>query len=289
VVVDDGGRDGSYDYVQGLAADEPRLKPLRIENSGQTAAQTAGCAVAAGDVVLLLDDDVIPGPGLVTGHAGHHAGAGGVVVIGYMPIKLDGHVTSSSFSTELYAQEYERAVQRYLDDPSSILRGLWMGNLSMRRDDCTRIGLYNPRFGSIADYYHVDRDFGLRCLEGGLTGVHDRELRGQHLHTRSLRSFLSSARAQGAGLIGLHANHAETLGPITPATFSDDLPEPVRAFVRATAHETVRAPAIFVLSAWVRLAGAAKQTRLQLPAARVARRIEQQRGALDAIENKLFD
>lgn len=289
IVVDDGGDDGSFEYVAGLAAQDPRLKPLRIDNSGQTAAQTAGCEIAVGDVVFLLDDDVIPGPGLVSGHARHHAEAQGIVVLGYMPIELSDRRTSASFSTLLYAQEYERAVQCYLDDPGSILRGLWMGNLSLRRKDVWRIGLYNPSFGSIADYYHVDRDFGLRCLKGGLTGVYDRGLRGRHVHTRSLTSFLRSARAQGAGLVGLHLNHADTLGSFSPDEFSNDLPGPIRALVRAARRDSVRVAVVFLLSACIQLAGALKQTRLQMPAARLARRIEQQRGALDAIESKLFD
>jgi glycosyltransferase involved in cell wall biosynthesis len=282
VVVVDGSSDGSYELLNELATDEPRLRPFFIENSGQTAAQEAGLRQATSDVVLLLDDDVVPEPGLVTGHARHHAASERLVVIGYMPTRVDEKRTSSSIASLLYAQEYERAVQRYLDDPEGILQGLWMGNISLRREDCLRVGLFNPEYASIAELYHVDRDFGLRCLKAGLTGVHDRSLRGTHFLVRSLSSFLKYAHAQGVGVVGLHRLHGDLLGPITLDSFTDDLSAPVRSFVRATRHRVIRRPVIPVLTGWIELAGMTRMTALQLPAARLARRIEQQRGALEA-------
>ena len=47
-----------------------------------------GVQCSTGDVVLLMDDDVIAGPGLVSAHARRHAGADGLVVVGSMPVRL---------------------------------------------------------------------------------------------------------------------------------------------------------------------------------------------------------
>jgi glycosyltransferase involved in cell wall biosynthesis len=283
IVVVDGARDGSYELLNDLVEDDPRLKPMFIENSGQTAAQSAGLEAATCEVVLLIDDDVLAHPGLVTGHARHHATADGGVVIGYMPTVVEEHPTASTFTSVLYAREYERATQAYLDDPAGVLRGLWMGNISLRRADCTRIGLRNPQFDSIAEFYHVDRDFGLRCLEGGLTGVYDQSLRADHILERSVDSFLRNAYAQGVGTAKLHELHEDAIGPF-PSDFTlDGLPAPARAIVSSTRHRLVREPLLLGLTAWIKAAGTVHQTRLQLPAARFARKIRQRQGALDTV------
>ena len=61
------------------------------------------------------------------------------------------------------------------------MRELWGGNFSMRRADCLAIGMTNPGF---TEHYHADRDFGIRCLEAGLTRgtVRSRALAATHLH-----------------------------------------------------------------------------------------------------------
>lgn len=283
IVVVDGSEDGSYELLVEIASCDSRLKPLSIENRGQTGAQEAGLEAASAEVLLLLDDDVVPGPGLITGHARNHAASEGLVVVGYMPTHVPAEPDASTFSTVLYAREYERTSQLYLEDPDEILPGLWMGNVSLRQEDCARIGLFNPKYGSITHFYHVDRDFGLRCLQGGLRGVHDRELRAEHIHARTLSAFLRDARRQGVGRVGLHDLHLDVLGPITLDYFSEGLPVPARAFVRAARRPAVRAPLLALLSGWIRLAGALRLTAFQLPAAQLARRIEQQHGAIAAI------
>lgn len=285
IVVVDGCRDGSHELLTELAASEPRLKPIFIENRGQTGAQQVGVETATGDVILLMDDDVVAAPGLVAGHARHHADTRSLIVLGYMPTRVPRTKDAATFSTILYAQEYEQVSQGYVDDPDSILRGFWMGNFSLRRDDCLRIGLFNPSYDSICSYYHVDRDFGLRCLRGGLAAVHDRTLRGDHSHGRTLAAFLEDARRQGKGQVVLHGIHEDLIGPISLDSFSADLARPVRAVVRAARRERVRVPLLALLRSCVRLAGALRLTSVQLPVAKVARRIEQERGAIEAFSS----
>ena len=283
IVVVDGCSDGSYEYLRQLAVDHPRLKPILIQNSGQTAAQEAGLEQATSDVVLLLDDDVVPDPGLVYGHARHHARSTGLVVVGYMPVHIPTTRTPSMFSTVLYAQEYERAIQTYLRHPDEILHGLWMGNISLRRADCIRIGLFNQEWKSIAEFYHIDRDFGLRCMKGGLSAVFDRTLHGTHFMTRGLDGYLRYAREQGVGVVALHRLHGDILGPISLQSFTEDLPSAVRLLVYASRRPRLRRAIIGGTSGWIRIAGMFRMTPLQIPAARLARRIELVRGAREAL------
>ena len=124
----DGSRDGSFEYLQQVAEREPRLKPiLHRESVGQTLAQQAGVEAAIGEVIVLVDDDVVAHEGLVTGHARHHAEVRNLVVLGYMPTRIPPHARGSVFAVRLYAEEYERASQVWAEASDSVLRGLWMG------------------------------------------------------------------------------------------------------------------------------------------------------------------
>ena len=58
LLVDDGSRDGSWDVVRGLVAEDPRILGLRLRrNFGKAAALTAGFKAARGSIVFTLDGD----------------------------------------------------------------------------------------------------------------------------------------------------------------------------------------------------------------------------------------
>jgi glycosyltransferase involved in cell wall biosynthesis len=59
VAVDDGSTDGSFERLQALVADEPRLRIVRLaRNYGQTAALAAGIEHARAPVVVSMDADL---------------------------------------------------------------------------------------------------------------------------------------------------------------------------------------------------------------------------------------
>ncbi len=59
LVVDDGSTDGTRDLLRRLAADDLRLRAVLLrKNCGQTAAMSAGFALARGDVFVTLDGDL---------------------------------------------------------------------------------------------------------------------------------------------------------------------------------------------------------------------------------------
>jgi glycosyltransferase involved in cell wall biosynthesis len=66
VMVDDGSRDGSGDYLVGLATEVPLVKAVRLSrNFGKEAALTAGLAHARGAAVVILDADLQDPPELI--------------------------------------------------------------------------------------------------------------------------------------------------------------------------------------------------------------------------------
>ena len=59
VFVDDGSTDGTFEELEAVAADDGRVKVVRLRrNFGQSAATQAGLDAAAGDVIVTMDGDL---------------------------------------------------------------------------------------------------------------------------------------------------------------------------------------------------------------------------------------
>jgi hypothetical protein len=279
VVVVDGSRDGTIEALEEIAATERRLKPVFIDNNGPAAARDAGCHRAGGDVILFIDDDVVPSPGLARAHALHHARRSGILVVGYMPVELPPVRLPGSFARYLYAEEYELTCAQYETDPHTILTGLWGGNFSLTRMDCLRVGLHSSDF--VRRYPgHEDRDFGIRCHKAGVVGVFDRSLRAEHRYSTTPARFLADAREQGAARLLVHELHSDVIGPLDVDSFTHGLPRVVAGLVRLTRHRPLHAALTALLLHSLRICGTLRLFALETLAARVLRRIEQQQGAL---------
>ena len=215
VVVVDGSDDGSIELLEEWAADDPRLRPVLIPNSGDNEARQVGLERATGDVVLFMDDDVVAHPGLLQGHLAHHQQPGRVV-LGYMPVAPEQPPRPDDFPRRLYARWYEEQTVRYEEHPDRILHNLWQGNVSLPREDALRIGIPRPEYDA---RYGPDRELGLRFAAGGLTGVFDRSLRAEHRYVRAPDAFFADARSAGEAMWLCHHLHADVLGPLTPCAF----------------------------------------------------------------------
>jgi glycosyltransferase involved in cell wall biosynthesis len=275
VVVADGGGDGTEEVVRALAATDGRLRLVVPPHGGQRAAQAAGVERASGEVLLMLDDDVVARPGLVGGHASHHRGRDRLVVVGYMPCWRAERGRGLPVLTRLYSAEYEGHCAALERDTSLVLQRLWGGNVSLRRDDCRAVGL------APWPYAHDDRDFGLRCLRAGLTGVFDRRLLAEHRHERDARQFLRNARSFGAGRALLHRVHADLLGPFDADRELGHVPRAMRPAVDFFAVPARASLVTTPLRALARIARSLHLERLESAAYRVARRIEMRAGAAE--------
>lgn len=276
VVVVDGPDPGSLAVLDGLARDRPRLRPVSIAHTGHLGALEEGVRRAVGAVVVLLDDDVVPAPGTITGHTEHHRSTAGLVVAGPMPVAVSPGRPPGP-GTRLYAAEYDAHVAGLLRGDRQLLDALWAGNLSMRRADCLRVGLRSVDFTC---FYHSDRDLGYRLAAGGLVGRFDPRLGAVHLHERTDAAFLRDARRQGFGRRELHRVHVGRLGGFSPGQLIADLPVPVRMAVRLAGSTAAAERIAAALMAVGRRAGSASRPDLQLLAARLARRVMQWRGAV---------
>ena len=279
VVVVDGSSDGSIEMLREWASREPRLRPLHQENAGQGAARQAGVEAAVGEVVVLLDDDIVAGPGLVGAHAAWHRGDVHRVVLGYTPNQAPprraGHAP-----TILYSQDYEKVHDGFERDPRTVFTDFWSGNFSIRRADVLRVGMQVE--GNIG--YHEDQQFGFRCRHAGLEPVFDRRIAALHLHERTLADLADECRRQGAARVELALQYPDVAGPADATTA---LPRPVRLAVRSTRRSPVLAAAASrALWALGEGAGRLRVSPVEVAAARLLRQVELDRGAQEALRER---
>lgn len=268
VVVDD-----RPDATLALALPEDqRVRVVAGRGAGPGPARQAGAEAAVGDVVLLLDDDVVLAPGSVSGHAARHAACEALVVVGAMPVDLGPSEPRPRYPRALYGADYARRVAGWTADPAEVLERLWTGNVSLRRADALRVGLHNPAYRG---YRHEDRDLGLRCRAAGLQSVFAPRLRAAHRYARDAEAFFADARAQGAEQAQLARLHPDAAVPASARDLLAGVPGPlVPVLLLAT-----RRRAATVLRTGLRgllgLAGAVRADGAALRLAQVRRRVEQ--------------
>lgn len=279
VIVDDGSQDGTWDMLVERATRNPRLVPIRGDGRGASRARLLGARAATGELLVLLDDDVRPAPGLAAGHAARHTPGDRVLVLGFMPTIVPDPVPRGGFATVLYAQEYLARCEEYEKDPSRVMTGLWLGNASISK------AVYLEAFesGGMPEfpYRHQDRMLGIVLRDLGVTGVFDRSLVAEHVHVRPLSAFLSDSYDQGRGRAAIKHLHPDVLPEPLDEVYLSGLTGPVRSVVAATRHDVVRAVVTGTLRAGIWGAGRVRASRLEMDMAKVARRVALLHGARD--------
>ena len=154
IVVDDGSDEPpTLDGVLGGVD----LEVVRQSNAGPSAARHAGVSRATGDLIIVVDDDMIVPPGFVAAHRRRHE-AGCDVAIGRYTVIGEG--------TDLLSFQMN-TIAAYLDaceaDDANIIPGrLSTGNVSFRRSLYERVGGFDLSLRRCED-----RELGLRFADAG--------------------------------------------------------------------------------------------------------------------------
>lgn len=190
VVVSDGSTDGTDEY---LASGETPLPVVAATqtNQGPAAARNRGVELASGDVVVFLDDDVVPDPGLIAAHRDAHARLGdAVVVIGPMLNPPD-HTMSPWIAWEqaMLAKQY-RAMLRGDWEPTA--RQFYTGNASLRLDHFNAVGGFDTAFRRAEDV-----EMAYRLDDRGLAWVFEPRAIGLHYAERSFDAWRETGFAYG--------------------------------------------------------------------------------------------
>jgi hypothetical protein len=96
-----------------------------------------------------------------------------------------------------------------------------------------------------------------------------------------LPAFIRDARSQGAARVLMQELHRGRVPAVTVLEFERGLPAPAAQLVRLGRRRRASAALSGILTVGVRAAGGLRLWPAQLTAARLLRRVEQQRGAID--------
>lgn len=219
VVVSDGSTDGT-DRL--LAAGVPGLT-IRYEcqsNSGPAAARNRGVDLARGDLIVFLDDDVVPAPQFLRMHiAAHRREGSNAVVVGPMLDPVD-HSMSPYVRWEqhMLARQY-RAMEEGEFDATA--RQFYTGNASVARRHLNASGGFDASYRRAEDF-----ELALRLSDMGLSFHFEPSAVGWHYAERSYEAWRAIAfeygrnemqfASRGRGWIGdsIRTKYVEKLWPV---------------------------------------------------------------------------
>lgn len=212
VICDDGSPPDDAAQIQALTDDvrawTPRgvprtaLRVLRQENAGPAAARNAGARVAAAPLLLFLDDDCTPAPGLVACHLQQHSLAPHVAVLGHVSWTPSVPVTPFMELIMRGAQFNYGAIT----DPEQVPFTLfYTANCSLHRADLEAAGWFDASMPPFME----DTEFAYRLTRSGTRIIYRSEALVFHEHAVELASYLDRQRKAGRAAVHVVRRHPE--------------------------------------------------------------------------------
>ncbi len=211
VVVDDGSSDGTWPWLQRLAA-TGEIRVLRQANAGPARARNRGVEAARGDIVVFLGDDTVPQRGWLLHHLEEHrlhGWDGAMAVLGYtsFPPGLD-----SPFLR--WINEYGAQFGYLLIDDSERVpfNFFYTSNVSVPSRVLVELGGFREDFPAAA---WEDIELAYRATRQGLRVAYRPRARVLHLHRIRPQTFRLRQKTSGrsaAIFAELHPELAEFLG-----------------------------------------------------------------------------
>lgn len=212
IVVVDGSSDGTAEALRGLEVSFP-LAVLEQENAGAAQARNAGVEAATGELLLMLDDDMVADPNMLSEHDTSHR-AGADIVLGDMPIHPDSPDNMLSWGVGEWARG---RCERLCEPGAEIGIGdLLTGQLSISRAAYDRVGGFDPSFTREGMFGGEDLDFGYRLVKTGYAIVFNPAAISYQYYDVDPARYLRRAREAGRARRELIAKHPELAAEMAP-------------------------------------------------------------------------
>lgn len=169
--------------------DEGDIRWIRLAHPSITHAMNVGLEQARGNIVLFLDDDIIPGPNLLLSHARAHARfnivAGQVLQPGEEPL----------------SEEPSGAAFTFCSSRRQHVSELMGGNFSIKRRLALELGGFDENFVHVA--YRFEAEFASRALAAG-----EKILFEPDASIRHLKASTGGTRSYGEHLTTIKPSHS---------------------------------------------------------------------------------
>jgi GT2 family glycosyltransferase len=184
LLVDNGSTDATRDVASRFQTAFAHYKLLSEMQPGAARARNFGIRQSAGDLVLFLDDDVIPAPRLLQEHWLAHQRHPESAILGRVTFPWNG--TESPFRWVLiHRPEYLQSF-RFADSEDVPFNHFYSCNVSLPRRAFSIVGLFDEEFRA---YGFEDTDFGYRLVQSGIRIVFNPQAEGIHDFQRSFVQF----------------------------------------------------------------------------------------------------
>lgn len=200
LVSDDGSPDDTGDVARAVEG----VRYLRQSNAGANTARNRAAREARAPILLFINDDTIPSPGMLAEHlAGHRKHPEeGVAVLGRVT------VSPELPYSRLAALHLDRAFDALRDRTELDWRSFFTCNVSMKKSLLERGGFFEEGIR-----YHEDLELSERLSHYGLRVVYRPAALGYHDHFLTEREFLAVARREARSL-AVWARKAPRLIPV---------------------------------------------------------------------------
>lgn len=157
------------------------IRLIRLPEPSIPHAMNIAVDAAATDLVLFLDDDVIPSPALVDAHTAAHRDAAVWAVVG--------QILQPGERPQRVAQPADDLEFRFHADEARFVTNVMAGNLSVKRVRFLELGGFDENFVGVA--YRFESDFALRVANAGGRILFEPRASIDHLKlpTGGLRSY----------------------------------------------------------------------------------------------------
>jgi GT2 family glycosyltransferase len=164
-----------------------KIRWIRLSHPSITHAMNVGLEQAGNDIVLFIDDDIIPGGDLISAHASAHAIQGCNIVAGQV----------LQPGEEPVSEEPAGAAFRFCSSRPGYITELMGGNFSIKRNLALELGGFDENFVQVA--YRFEAEFAARALAAGEKIWFEPEASIRHLKagsggTRSYGDHLKTIR-----------------------------------------------------------------------------------------------
>jgi glycosyltransferase involved in cell wall biosynthesis len=207
IVVDDGSKDDTKEFLALRRPDAANVRALAQENAGPACARNAGAAAARGERLVFLGDDTVPEPGFLATHAAPPERGRPVAILGYTSWDAE-RMRVTPFLTHLN----ERGAQfgyALITDPEDVpFNFFYTSNVSVPRDAFLALGGFDVSFPSAA-WEDVELAYRASRAKDPLLLVYRPAARTRHEHPTTLESVLRRQRASGRAAALFARKHPE--------------------------------------------------------------------------------